>query len=877
MTRLSAIIFSLILFSNISFGQSAADLEMAKSIARQQGYSEKEINAILNHQIGSSSKGSISTSQATQRTTSVATGGVTETGTTEKVDVVVDNIIDNTVVADEVSGIYGHDIFKTTNLNFVPSYNLPTPDDYILAPGDEVIIDVWGAAFSNITSTISPEGSIMVEGVGPIYLTGQTIKQAEKSLKVSLSRVFSGLQGSNPDTYMKLSLGKIRSFSVNILGDVSKPGTYTIPSLSTIASAMYLAGGVTDLGSVREIKLYRKNKLIKVFDVYDFIVDGDFSADVRLEDNDLLKVDPYISLVTIKGKVKRPMRYEMREKETISDLIKYCGGFSGEAFTDNVLVTRSKGVQRKSFDVPAKEYGAFVLEDGDIVEIASNLDDMLNRVMITGPVYYPGYYSISDTLSTLKRLFEVSGGLRKETYMTKGLILRKAENKEPFMVRFSPEKVLSGEESIDLMNEDEVRLYTIQQLKDSSTVEISGEVINPTSIWYREGMMLSDMILLANGPTKDTYMESATISRINENRDPITITFSLEDVLSGKSDIQMMEEDKITIFSKTAMRDNSTVTINGAVNNPTTFTYREGVTLSEAILNANGFTEGATLSKIEIARRNVNTNSLIPSDTVAKLFVINLIENPDKIGFELMPYDIIMVRKAPDYVAQQTITIEGEVVFPGEQVVEKNEVRISDIIRQAGGFKKEAYIKGCKVSRVLTEEEYERVQLALSIANKLNKGDSIQIDSISVNQRYFIGIDIEEALETPGSLSDLVLKTSDIVIVPKMNNTVKISGGVLYENIVVYNPNRPWKYYVSQAGGFTKNAQKNRAYVVHMNNTVSTRRDGMKVTPGSEIVIPLKKERERRTISASEIMAIASSTTSIATMALTITRMLQTN
>ena len=289
--RTLAITIGAFLLSLSLSAQTAAEIEMAKKMARAQGYSEAEINAMIQKQkSGNSTVNTTVTATPVDRTPAQF---VTETATETL----------------ELSDIYGHAIFQSQNMNFVPSYNIPTPANYKLAAGDEIVIDIWGAVYQNMTQEISPEGSITVPDLGPIYLAGQTIEQAEKNLKIQLGRIYSGITAEEPTTFIRLSLGRIRSFAINVVGDVVNPGTYTLPSLSTISSALYLAGGPTKIGSVRNIKVYRDNKLVNTFDLYKFMLDGDFASNVRLEDNDLIKVNPYSSLVKIAGQVKHNATY----------------------------------------------------------------------------------------------------------------------------------------------------------------------------------------------------------------------------------------------------------------------------------------------------------------------------------------------------------------------------------------------------------------------------------------------------------------------------------------------------------------------------------------------------------------------------------------
>ena len=793
MNRFFKVIFSGLFFTLIlpvfSVAQSAEDIELAKQLARQRGYSEAQINEMVRKQQGGAGSSSASVLSAVNRNASVAVDEKSAYGISgdEGVVVVHSENTDNGAG----SGIFGHYVFKTKNLNFVPSYNIPTPANYKLSAGDEVVIDVWGAVVTNISAEISPEGSIYIPDLGPVYIYGQTVAQAEKQLKGYLSKIYSGLSEDVPDTFMKLSLGKIKSVTINVLGDVEKPGSYTLPSLSSIASALYLAGGPSNLGSIRDIRLYRNNKLVSTLDVYDYIMAGNFAQNIRLEDNDVIIVNPYSGFVTVNGGVKRPMRFEIKEGETLADIFKYAGGFTNNAYLGAVQVDRRKadavnldGPASQTFNVEAADFATFRLMDGDVVSVRSNNDRFLNRVSISGPVWRPGAYSLSDSLQTLKQLIAVAGGLREEAYLAK-----------------------------------------------------------------------------------------AYITRLSEDRAKEQVSFNLQSVILGKDDIKLLPDDQVHIYDKNALKPYQSVSIGGEVNSPGRFEYREGMTLGDLILMAQGTTDAATLEKVDIARRIDNKmqpeNVADLSDTIAVMMTYNLLKNPMDADVKLEPFDMVFVRRSIFYRPQEGITINGEVNYPGTYVVEKNTVRLSDVVKKAEGFNKDAYVKGAKLTRVLTPEEVQRLRIAMEIARK-QADDSTTFQNMAVGDRFNIAIDLAAAVEAPGSEADIVLREGDIISVPKYNNTVKISGGVLYPNTVSYHKSNNFKQYINGAGGYLKEAVKGKVYMVHMNGSVASK--GSKnfvVQPGTEIVVPMK-ERKSNPQALAAIMGVATSATSLAAMVATI-------
>lgn len=764
-TRVSAFLIFFLSISIGTYAQTSADIEVAKSIARSNGYTDDEIDAMLNR-------------RQTGETTNNASV------TTKVLRGYDENPFPNKILADTLkqSNIYGHSIFKIPNLNFVPSYNIPTPINYRLAPGDEIIIDIWGDTYQNYAQLISPDGSITIQDIGPIYLSGQTIADAEDILKSSFSRIFSGISASQQTTFLRLSLGRIRSVTVNVVGDVDRPGTYTLPSLSNITSALYLSGGPTDIGSVRDIRIYRNNKLVKVLDVYDFIIDGDFSSNIRLEDNDLIKISTYVNLVKIDGKVKRPMTYELIDDETISSLLRYSGGFTSDAKVDKVFITRIKGSRKESYDVSDKDFSSFVLFDGDSVYVSPNIDENLNEVSIVGSVWHQGSYAISDTLKTLSQLITVAGGLKE-----------------------------------------------------------------------------------------DAYLHRAYIERFDEKRDSIIVNFNVKDVIEGNEDMVLLKDDKIRIFAYQELEERTMVYSYGELNRPDTFVFRRGMTLGDIILLSQGFSVGAAKSNITVARRNLSNGPSFARDSVATSFYFNLLDHPEDEDFELAPYDAVFVRKSPSYRKQQLISVMGEVIFPGQYVVEKSVLRVSDIINKAGGLNDDAYVAGATIQRMLTDEEYERMEVALGVAKKKIDSDSAQIEQLNRYSRYSLSFDLKMAINNPGSHHDVILRENDVIQVPKMNNTVRISGGVLYNNVVSYAPHYTVNDYIALAGGYARNAMKKKVYIVNMNGTAVAKGSKLfKPTPGCEIVVPVKNMDNVRRISAAEILSIASSTASISAMVISI-------
>ena len=400
---------------------------------------------------------------------------------------------------DQSLDVYGRDIFRNRNLDFSPSENLATPRNYRLGPGDEVIIDVFGANQSTIRSTISPEGSINVDVLGPLYISGMTIDEANAYLKKRLARIYAGLNRSSAGTDIRLSLGQIRTIQVNMLSNVGNPGTYRLSAFSTVFHALYMAGGVVEPGTLRNIQVNRGGKIVGNLDVYEYLETGSVD-DIRLEEGDVILVPPYKVMVKLSGMVKRPMYFEMKDGETLTDLFKYAGGFANGAYTESVTVTRQTGKTYEVRTVSEKEFGKFKLQDGDEIEVGKLQSRFENKLTIFGSVYQPGSYELGPNLHNVKQLVEAAGGLLPDAYLGRAVIHREHEDRTMEVLSVNLGKVMDGTGTdVELQNNDEVHVASGFDLKSQATMTISGLVNNPGSFPYAANTSVQDLIILAGG------------------------------------------------------------------------------------------------------------------------------------------------------------------------------------------------------------------------------------------------------------------------------------------------------------------------------------------------------------------------------------------
>ncbi len=678
--------------------------------------------------------------------------------------------------------IFGHDIFNNENLTFEPNMNIATPQDYLLGPGDVVFIDIYGASQKTIESTVSPDGTVTIEGFGPVTVSGLTVAEANTRLRSTLGTRYSSSQ-------IMLTVGQTRTITVNVMGEVEAPGTYTVSAFATVFHALYMAGGINDIGTLRNIKVYRENRLISIVDIYDYILNGQMSGNIRLSDNDVIVVGAYDCLVNIAGKVKRPMFYEMKANESLGSLLKYSGGFTGNAYTKSVKVIRKEGREYSIYNVDEFDLNTFKMSDEDSVNVDSVIPRFSNMVEIKGAVFRPGMYQVGGSVTTVRSLIEQADGVTEDALTARGV-----------MHRMKPDRTL-----------------------EVVSVDIAG-------------------------------------------------------ILSGDvPDVPLRNEDVLYVPSNKDLQDERILTIHGEVMYPGTYQYADNETIEDFVLQAGGLKNSASVMKVDVARRYYNPKATTSSDTIAQTFTFSLKDGfviDGEPGFMLQPFDEVYVRSIPGYTDQKNVTIEGEVMYNGTYTLSKKSQRLSEIIREAGGLTNTAYPEGARLIRKVTTEERLRMENVVKMASAQSGGnDTIDTKKLDLGTTYYVGINLDKALEEPGSNYDVVLREGDRIIVPEYSGTVKISGDVMYPNTVAFRDGEKLDYYIDQAGGWGNQAKKNQTYIVYMNGTIAKANRKNRPMPGCEIVVPSKPENRKLTVA--EMVAIGSGTASIATMIATIANLLK--
>ena len=751
--------------------------------------------------------------------------------------------------------VFGYSLFNSPNLTFDPSLNIPTPKNYQIGPGDEIIIDVWGASEQTYQQEVSPDGYIIIQSLGPIYLNGLSIDRATQRIKSRLSKIYSGLapdDGRNPNTFAQVSLGQVRTIKITVIGEVRTPGTYDVSALASVFNALYLSGGPTFNGSFREIELIRNNKVHKVLDIYDFLVRGIQENNVQLEDQDIIRIKPFTNRVEVTGEIKREGIYEVKNGESFADLIEFVGGFSENAYKGIIKVRRNTGIEKKLLDITKDNLSLVQPENGDYVIVNGILDRFENRVQIVGAVFREGEYELNDQLTVLN-LIEKAEGLRGDAFLDRG-----------------------------------------------------------------------------------------TIFRTNENFTTEIIPFNLRQMLKGDlEDIPLYREDLIKIASIYDLKEEFYVSIGGSVRQPGNYPYMENMTVIELLLEAGGLLESADLSAVEVARRKRGNSNDSYTNEIAEIFTfsvdkdLRILDSQER--FTLQPFDNVYIRKAPNYEAPIKIRIEGEVIYPGEYVLEKKDERISSLIERAGGLTPEGYMDGTTLIRRTeffeqpteveiryqdllsireqlynkysysddlspTESEYLRLHRLADLEQKaeahkerqdfeqgeesakqrkemiedMQERDTLLIP-IEIKKHETIGINLREIISNPGSKYDLILQEGDVISVPKQLQTVRLRGEFLYPITVRYDERFGFKDYLAQAGGFTDKARRGKTYIIYANGSVDRTKKLLifgnkypKLQPGAEIIVPAKPDKQP--LSAQAWIAIS---TSVATLALVIQQLIK--
>ena len=678
--------------------------------------------------------------------------------------------------------IFGMDFFKNPKISFTPNLNMATPENYQVGPGDELLVEVWGATEGNFKQKVDAEGNIFLNGVGRIHVAGLSFSEVKAKINSFLKRIYSGISapdGSYAKIYTGVTITQVRTVKVNIIGEVMVPGTYSLSSLSTVLNALYACGGPSESGSFREISLVRGGKKIANFDIYDFLINGSEKGNLGLQDQDVIIVPPYKNRVWVEGQVKRKGFYEMLNSETLANLVSFFGGFTSDAFTNTLVLERIKEAKREVKEIDFSEISKLKMQNGDRLKVHAITNEYQNRLSIGGAVYQPGVYE------------------------------------------------------------------------------------------YKEGMTALDLLNRANGVKKDASLNRGLIFRTENRVDYQTLSFSVKDLIENKHNITLKDNDSLYIFYKDSLQFKRFVKVEGAVNKPRELSYMENMTVEDAISLAGGLSNGADPSVIEVFRET-NDGNFEKLSQAFKVSSNNELKSEGE-SMVLQPNDVVSVRYIKGFTPLQTVSVMGEVLYPGVYSIQSKNEHISDLLERVGGFTPFAYKEGATLVRKKTEEGEIQQE---DFLDELISQESTSAESsksfkkvAKKTSEYRIGIDVSKILKHKHSKYDLLLNEGDMLLIPSERQTVEIRGEVLAPSMVRFQKGQSLRQYIDQAGGFSNRAKKRSIYVLYANGSIKSTRTSLffknypELAPGAIIIVPSKPEKKE--MSTGETIGIISAITTM--------------
>ena len=607
--------------------------------------------------------------------------------------------------------VFGRDIFNNENLSFEPEMNIATPQDYRLGAGDAVFVDVWGASNNTYESTVSPDGTILIDGFGPVSVGGMTVSQANAALRKQLGARYQSSQ-------IRLTVGQTKTISVNVMGEVQVPGTYTLSAFATVFHALYMAGGINDIGTLRNIKVYRNNRLVTAVDIYDYILNGKLTGNVRLTDNDVIVVGPYDCLVNITGKVKRPMFYEMKKNESVSTLLKYAGGFTGDAYRKSIRLIRKAGTQYSVYNVGEFDMNSFHLDDEDSLSVDSVIPRFSNMVEIKGAVFRPGMYQLGGDITTVRALLESAEGVTEDAFTARGVMHRIKPDRTLEVLAVDIAGIMEGRSpDIPLRNEDVLYIPSKKELLEEQTLTIHGEVMYPGEYKYADNETIEDLILQAGGLNDAASIMKVDVARrimdprATESSDTIarTFSFAIKDgfVIDGQQGFVLNPFDEIYVRRSPGYSKQQNVKVEGEVLFSGTYTLeKKSQRLSDIIRQAGGVTNMAYVQGARL-ERTITQEERLKMNDVRKMLLTQSGEkdtlDAKKLDFgdtyyvaiELdkalanpgSNYDVIL-REGDRIIVPElsnTVKVSGDVMSPST-VTYREGKSVSYYIDQAGGW-----------------------------------------------------------------------------------------------------------------------------------------------------------------------------------------------
>jgi len=744
--------------------------------------------------------------------------------------------------------IFGHKLFSSAPSTFAPIKTVPVSNGYIVGPGDEIKILMWGRLDVTYSLEVDNEGIINFPKIGPLTVAGLTFGE----LKELIKRKVESITGVN----VNVSMGKLRTIQIFVLGEAKSPGLYTVNSLATTANALLSSGGPTPLGSLRRVELKRQAKIITTIDFYDFLLKGDISADTRLMPGDVIFVPQAGPMVTVSGNVKRSATYELKDNRTLSNAINLAGGLKPRAYNQRIQIERAFENQKEIvLDISYEELQKkkpISLQDGDLIRVFSILPSAVNAVFLYGNVLRPGQYAYKQGLRVLDILPDLES-LDTDTYFDYALVKRyRLEDMEAELIPFDIGRLFLSKDraqNIPLMPLDEVYIFNKQMFEDREYAAVEGEVRKPGRYSVDEKMRLKDLLFKAGGLTRDAYLDLGHLFRTDRRTKEVTIhTFDVERAMAGdlQDNLRMEDLDRVVIHSIWDYREEYTVSIKGMVHNPGEYPYVTDMTIKDLIMVAGNVSDAAYMERAELVRYDIVYGKEVQTSVLSFDVGLALEDDPSH-NLKLQALDVVHIKEIPEWWdKKKTVAISGEVYFPGTYQIRRDE-RLSDVIERAGGYKETAYLRGAlftresirRIQQGRLDDMLKKLEIEIAVFSSQEAQSALSREDIAAQTQF---VSAQKALvaklrETKasgrvvisllpmsilrGSSSDLVLEDGDTLKIPPKTDTVNILGCVYNPVALIYEKDKPkLKHYLNKTGGPTDDAEKDQMYIIRADGTI---------------------------------------------------------
>ena len=820
------------------------------AFAKSKGYSDQDISAImqrantLNANNGASQS---SSSSMLRQQVQFGQSDIFKTGS-----------FDTASLNNQESKIFGYEVFHNNSISFSPNMNMATPKDYVVGPGDQLIVQVYGIAQASFNLYVNTEGKVVIPNVGVVHVGSLSIDAVKTMLTQKIGTRYAGLQGSNPSSFLMLTVGNIRTIKINIVGDVKTPGAYELPSFTTIFNALYAAGGPTINGSFREVQLFRGGKQIANADLYEFLLKGKTDKNLRLEDNDVLLIPKYNKRVELVGEVRRNLFFELKGKETVETLIEMAGGFTESAYKKMVTIQRINGLNKSIINVTDKEQASTVLEDGDFIAIGKTLTNYKNRIQILGSVNRTGDYELKANMKVAD-LVELAGGLKADAFYKRAILYRTNNDLQQESINIDLSKAIEKENTnnIILQKEDLLVIASIYDIKENYFVTLQGEV-NQTGVFpYTKGMTIGELILKANG-----FKEAASgssielVRRVRDDNDKIAniIHVEVEKDLSIKNtdkDIALEPFDQVYVRAAVGFRNLKKVYVQGEANYTGQYIMdKPNMTIGDLLKRAGGVLNSSNVKGAVLIRRTIFYNKVSNENEY-----LNRLE-------ELRARYVDSTNSGFTESAKRKLNqIDKEI---NELYVKK--IKNQETSADIGNLSKSSDPRNKKDTTSKTKNKTEQENIEdLKTALQARVFKNLRDVTVNEDQYQFVSINLEKIIAaTSASKYDVQLQEGDILYIPTFNETVSVSGDVLYPVAVKYEEGATLKDYINQAGGFNNTALKSKAYVVEANGVVKRTHQffGIRFYPeiaaGAQIFVP-QNNKQKSNLSIDRILGLTSS------------------